>query len=239
MPVGRTETIAAALVALAAVYAVIVIVRTAAELIFGHWYIGIPAAVFSGALLTLGWRWNIVAARRRAARLAGLRLTLPEIDLMGHTAFEYAVRDLMIRDGIDARRIGGKNDMAADVIGKDRTARTANVIVVQCKHTTVGGKVGARVIHEVNGTARPAHGADLAVVVTNGSFTRGARQRAAMWGIGLIGRDELSRWAGGETSVHRLLRTTWPGYHRRRLRRRLWYPAASPGHDVPAASFPE
>ncbi|MCT9931665.1 restriction endonuclease [Planotetraspora sp. A-T 1434] len=68
-------------------------------------------------------------------------------------------------------------------------------IVAQCKHTTTGAKVGADVVYQMNGTAGPAHGADVAVVVTNGSFTRGARENAAEFRIHLLDRQDLALWA--------------------------------------------
>lgn len=82
---------------------------------------------------------------------------------------------LLVRDGLAARHVGQRGDKAADVIALDHATR--RTVVVQCKHTTTDAKVGTRVIYEVNGTAGPAHGADLAVVATNGGFTRDARTR--------------------------------------------------------------
>ncbi|MEV4530101.1 restriction endonuclease [Streptosporangium sp. NPDC049304] len=151
---------------------------------------------------------------------------------MNPTDFERATRDLMIRDGIAARHVGQRGDKAADVIGRERGGY---VIVVQCKHTTTTAKVGSRVIYEVNGTAAAAHGGDVAVVVTNGSFTRDARQTAADFRIHLLGREELGRWAGGEASLQRLLRLTTPLRRWRRLRHtssRLIHHRPASRHDL-------
>ncbi|AJT70173.1 hypothetical protein T261_8581 [Streptomyces lydicus] len=51
-------------------------------------------------------------------------------------------------------------------------------IVLQAKHTNVGGKVGSAVMYQVKGTAGPVHsrGADTAVAVTHGFFTRDAKE---------------------------------------------------------------
>ncbi|WP_433501742.1 restriction endonuclease (plasmid) [Sphaerimonospora sp. CA-214678] len=133
---------------------------------------------------------------------------------MNPLAFEFAVRDLMVRDGIDARQVGGRGDKAADVIGHDERGYR---IVVQCKHTTTGGKVGAPVIYQVNGTAGPAHGADVAVVVTNGSFTQGAQDSAAQFRIHLVDRHALQRWATDGVPLQRLLGLSTPLRFRRRL----------------------
>ncbi|WP_418896308.1 restriction endonuclease [Streptomyces cupreus] len=78
--------------------------------------------------------------------MAGLRLTLAEIDAMNDEEFEYALCDLLVRDGWTARRVGGQKDQAADVIGHDRQRGR---IIVQAKHTHVQGKVGSSVMYQV------------------------------------------------------------------------------------------
>ncbi|MER7209457.1 restriction endonuclease [Streptosporangium sp. NPDC000239] len=191
-------------------------VQLAADLILGRWYIGIPVGAGALVAITMWARWGVAALRRRSDRLHGVRLALPTLDMMSPTAFEWAVRDLMARDGIAARHVGQRGDKVADVIGRDRGGY---VIVAQCKHTTTAAKVGARVIYEVNGTAHPVHGADVAVVVTNGSFTRGARRTADDFRIHLIGREELRRWASGAVSLQGLLGLTTPLRRWQRLRR--------------------
>lgn len=142
-------------------------------------------------------------ARADRHRLAGVRLALPQIDLLDPTEFEHVVRDLMIRDGVDARHVGQRGDQVADVLGRDGQGR---VFVAQCKHTTTAGRVPVRVIYEVNGTARPVHKADEAIVVTNGRFTRDARIQAAKFGIHLIDRDRLRNWAQDGVSLQTMLR---------------------------------
>ncbi|GLX11585.1 restriction endonuclease [Microbispora sp. NBRC 16548] len=129
-------------------------------------------------------------------------------------AFEFAVRDLMPRVGTNARHIGRRGYMAADVALDAHGHR----IVVQCTHTTTGGKVGAGVVYQVNGAGGPAHGADVAVIATNGSFTRGPRENAAEFRIHLISRQDLARWAADSESLQRLSRMTTPLRRRQRLR---------------------
>ncbi|MGC5015719.1 restriction endonuclease [Streptosporangium sp. DT93] len=164
--------------------------------------------------VAFGW-WKISAIRRRSARLREVRLTLADLDALSYTDFELAVRDLMVRDGIDARHVGRRGDKAADVIGRIPGGYR---VVAQCKHTTSGSKVGASVIYTVNGTAAPAHRADVAVVITNGSFTSGARETAADFRIHLFGREELRRWATEGVSLQQMLRLTTPLRRLRRLR---------------------
>ncbi|MGP4002880.1 restriction endonuclease [Streptomyces sp. 8N706] len=89
-----------------------------------------------------------------------LRITLTQFDAMDDQEFEVALRDLLIRDGWSARKVGQPGDQGADVIGQDRQRGR---IVVQAKHTKVAGKVGSQVMYQVKGTACPVHGADIAV----------------------------------------------------------------------------
>jgi restriction system protein len=56
------------------------------------------------------------------------------------------------------------------------------------------------------------------VVVTNGSFTRDARQTANDFRIHLLGRDELDHWAAGREPLQRLLGLTTPLRRWQRLR---------------------
>ncbi|MEU0482633.1 restriction endonuclease [Streptosporangium sp. NPDC006013] len=215
MPAGPVEWCAAAVITLVAGSFAIQIIGVVVDAIFSTWYIGVSAGVCA-VLAIIGWsQLKAVAARHRSERLRHLQLTLPQLDAMNPTDFERAVCDLMIRDGIAARHVGQRGDKAADVIGRERGGY---VIVVQCKHTTTAAKVGSRVIYEVNGTAAAAHGGDVAVVVTNGSFTRDARQTADDFRIHLLSRDELGRWATGEASLQHLLRLTTPLRRWRRLR---------------------
>ncbi|MBB0232142.1 restriction endonuclease [Streptomyces calidiresistens] len=152
-----------------------------------------------GVVTLLGGVGGVVhaALRDRSGRLhakgvRGLRLSLARIDAMTPPEFEVAVRDLLVRDGVPARHVGRRNDQAADVIAEDpRRGR----IVLQCKHTTVGGGVGAPVMYQVKGTAGPAHGARHAVVVTNGNVTREARRWGDRHGVHWVDRARLRQWA--------------------------------------------
>ncbi|MER7111342.1 restriction endonuclease [Streptomyces sp. NPDC000229] len=167
----------------------------------------VGAGVLCAAGRTVG---SARAARARAANLARLRLTLGEVDAMSDAQFEFALRDLLVRDGWTARRVGRQGDQAADVIGRHpETGR----IVIQAKHTKVRGKVGSQVMYQVKGTAGPVHGADVAVVVTNGGFTRDAKRWGEQHQVHWIDRDRLRTWAEAGTPLRDLL-----GLHRRTRR---------------------
>lgn len=201
-PRGAAEMVSAALVGLAGL---VLLVRTAAAVVgavMDAWPV-LPALALIAGVVT-AWRTRQASVRRLRdrARSAVFHLALTQFDAMDDRRFEYALRDLLIRDGWSARRVGGGGDQAADVIGEqDRFGR----IVVQAKHTRVGGKVGSSVMYAVKGTAGPAHGADHAVVITNGSFTRDAREWGDRHGVHWVDREKLRRWAETGAALHELL----------------------------------
>lgn len=201
-PRGVAEWSAAAVVGLAGL---VLLARMTAAVLTGlraAW----PAVlvVVGCAAVVVAWRFGRAAARRQRdrQRQADLRITLAEFDAMDDRRFEYALRDLLVRDGWPARRVGGGGDQAADVIG-DHLQRGR--IVIQAKHTRVGGKVGSSVMYAVKGTARPVHKAEHAVVVTNGAFTRDAMTWGDRHGVHWIDRERLRQWAENGAALHELL----------------------------------
>jgi hypothetical protein len=71
----------------------------------------------------------------------------------------------------DAQRVGGGGDLGADVKTTDPLGRRW---VTQCKHRRNGirgSAVGTPDLQVLSGTARTVHGADVAVIVTNGRMT--------------------------------------------------------------------
>jgi restriction system protein len=202
-PRGQAEWLAAALVAVAVVVLAVRMVTSVGEMLLRGWPVVLAVAAAAAGILV--WRALRVAAQRRRAaeRVAALRITLAQFDAMGDEEFEYALRDLLIRDGWSARKVGQGGDQAADVIAQHPHHGR---IVVQAKHTRVGGKVGSSVMYQVNGTAGPVHGADHAVVVTNGAFTHNAKQWGDRHNVRWIDRNQLLRWAEHGTALQELLR---------------------------------
>lgn len=134
-------------------------------------------------------------ARWEQVRLRGLRYALGQLDTLSPTAFEEAVAALMRRDGAQAQRLGGAGDDACDVKATDPFGR---VWAIQCKHRRdgwAGAAVGTPVLQQVNGTAGPVHGAQVAVVVTNGRFSSKAVPWGRTHGIWLVDRHTLAEWA--------------------------------------------
>jgi restriction system protein len=202
-PRGTGDHVAAALVALAAATLVVQMALAAFQTMLHAWPLWVGLA--AGGVGCLLWRRlrSVQTKRSRAALLAVLRITLDEIDAMSDQDFEFALRDLLIRDGWSARQVGRQGDQAADVIGHHRQYGR---IVLQAKHTKVGGKVGSSVMYQVKGTAGPVHSADGAVVVTNGFFTRDAKAWGERHQVHWVDRDRLRTWADHGTPLHDLLR---------------------------------
>ncbi|MEV6750700.1 restriction endonuclease [Streptomyces sp. NPDC051080] len=137
-------------------------------------------------------------ARWEAVRTQGLRYGLAQLDGLHHSWFEDAVRDLMHRDGCqDALRVGGGGDLGADVKATDPYGRRW---VIQCKHRRnglAGSAVGTPDLQVLSGTARQVHGADIAVIVTNGRVTAPAVTFAKQQRLHVVDRHALAAWAAG------------------------------------------
>ncbi|MFI9783131.1 restriction endonuclease [Kitasatospora sp. NPDC051984] len=196
-----------------------------------HWPVLVVLAATAVVGAAVWWVRRHSADRARATRLAGLRLPLSGIDALDDQEFEFALRDLLVRDGWTARQVGRQGDQAADVIGQHPALGR---IVLQAKHTTVGAKVGSPVMYQVKGTASPVHGADIAVVVTNGSFTRDAKAWGDKHQVRWVDRDRLRLWAEHGVALHELLRLPT-----RRPQRRARRPAARPVRPRRPETTPE
>ncbi|MFI9328739.1 restriction endonuclease [Kitasatospora sp. NPDC052868] len=202
-PHGTTELAAAGLVALAAAVLLFQAAEAGARVAVRYWPVlaGLAGVAAIGA--TARWVRRRAEDQARAQRLASLRLDLAGIDALGDQEFEYVLRDLLVRDGWRARKVGQQGDQAADVIGQHPILGR---IVLQAKHTKVGAKVGSQVMYQVKGTAGPAHGADIAVVITNGSLTRDAKAWGDKHRVHWVDRDRLRLWAEHGVALHDLLR---------------------------------
>lgn len=174
--------------------------------LLAHWWVLIVLAAV-GAVTATGWIHR--RQQQRAwdrTRQQALRYGLPELDALHHRDFEYAVRDLMRRDGCtDARQIGGAGDNGADVLATDPLGRTW---VIQCKHRRDGDRgsaVGTPDLQRVNGTARQLYGADVVLVVTNGRFSTRCQPLAAQLHMHLADRRTLATWASSGRPLWELL----------------------------------
>ncbi|MFJ1869672.1 restriction endonuclease [Streptomyces sp. NPDC088097] len=176
-----------------------------------HWWVLAVIGVLAG-LAGGGWIYQQRQKTRwEAVRAQGLRYGLAQLDALHHSRFEDAVRDLMRRDGCqNAERVGGGGDLGADVKATDPYGRRW---VIQCKHRRnglAGSAVGTPDLQVLNGTARQVHGADIAVIVTNGRVTAPAVSFAKQQRLHVIDRHTLGEWASGSRPLWELLRAVPP-----------------------------
>ncbi|MFJ9195489.1 restriction endonuclease [Streptomyces globisporus] len=163
-----------------------------------------------GALALIGgaaWAHRRQQQRTWArVRQQALRYGLPELDALHHRDFEYAIRDLMLRDGCtDARQIGGAGDNGADVLATDPLGRSWVIQVKHRKDGDRGSAVGTPDLQRVNGTARQLYGADVVLVVTNGRFSTRCAPLAQQLHMHLADRRVLATWASGNRPLWELL----------------------------------
>ncbi|PAZ11175.1 restriction endonuclease [Streptomyces sp. SA15] len=178
--------------------------------LLAHWWLLVIAGVLA-VLAGIGWFHNRQQqARWEAVRTQAPRYGLPQLDALHHARFEDAVRDLMHRDGCqDAQRVGGRGDLG-DVKATDPFGRHW---VIQCKHRRNGARgsaVGTPDLQVLNGTARQVHGADVAVIVTNGRVTAPAVAFANQQRLHVVDRQTLAVWASGSRPLWELLRAVPP-----------------------------
>jgi restriction system protein len=129
---------------------------------------------------------RITLARRLAAYERAVAIT----DGMSGPEFEQFIARLMRASG--CRRVtvcGGAGDEGADVIGYAPDGRR---LVVQCKRYK--NSVGSPEVQRFAGTAHRIHGADIALLVTNGRLTRQAWDVARRCDIIAFDRDRLAAW---------------------------------------------
>ncbi|MGW0364442.1 restriction endonuclease [Streptomyces sp. NPDC002990] len=204
---GLEQVVLAALAATAVLSLAAAVLRWLAA---HPWIVAASLLATAAAASTWAWRRR-EAARRDQARASGLRYALGQLDGLHHLAFEFAVRDLMRRDGCaDARQVGGRGDNGADVKATDPFGRRW---VVQCKHKRDGwsGKpVGTPDLHVLNGTGRQVHHGNVLVMLTNGRITDNATQFAKSQRLHLVDRHLLAEWASGSRPLWELLRALPP-----------------------------
>ncbi|WP_455432310.1 restriction endonuclease [Streptomyces lasiicapitis] len=99
----------------------------------------------------------------------------------------------MARDGLNVnQRNGGPHDGDVDV---PATTPGGDKLAIQCKHTTKETPVGIRAVRELSGIAGPVHHADIAILITNSTFSKPAAKFAQQQDIILLSWWALVRWA--------------------------------------------
>ncbi|WP_274563711.1 restriction endonuclease [Streptomyces spiramyceticus] len=123
----------------------------------------------------------------------GVTFRMRELAAMSPTEFEEACAQLLVRDGFtDVRRVGGAGDLGADVRALDGDG---DLVIIQCKRYRA--RVTSGHVQQFNGTARPHHGADVAIMIGLAGFTEPAATFARQHNITVLGRDEIKKWAHG------------------------------------------
>ncbi|MFF9213980.1 MULTISPECIES: restriction endonuclease [unclassified Streptomyces] len=203
-----------AVVAVAAVSLLVAVVNW----LLAHWWLLLITALLAAIAGTVWWQQRTRRAQWEQAQAHVLRYGLTQLDALSHRQFEYAVRDLMNRDGCaDAIQVGGRGDLGADVKATDPLGRRW---VIQCKHRRHGERgaaVGTPELQVLNGTGRPVHKADVVVLVTNGRVTQPGRIFARQQRLHLVDRQLLAAWAAGSQPLWQLLPALPPPRNASRL----------------------
>ncbi|MFF2777421.1 restriction endonuclease [Streptomyces sp. NPDC058052] len=204
-----------------------VVAVVAAVWVTRHWSVVWPVLMAATAAALLGGAgWALLRAHRRAVgqdrawrareEARARELSMAEVDALSWQQFETYVAELCRRDGCTRVVVSGKSgDLGADVVGYLADGRK---LVIQCKKYAPHRSVPSHDMQKFVGTARPEHGADVALFVTTGhAFTRDARGLALRQDIVALHRDLLGSWVKGahlETLIP--LNGTGGGTRRRR-----------------------
>ncbi|MFJ9895919.1 restriction endonuclease [Streptomyces sp. NPDC091280] len=183
------------------------VAAVAAIWVAGNWAAVWPVLVTLLALSVVGgtgwglWRAHHLAVGQdrqwRAQEEAKAReLSMTEVDTLSWQDFERYVAELCRRDGCTRVVVSGRSgDLGADVVGYLADGRK---LVVQCKKYAPHRSVSSQDMQKFVGTARPEHGADVALFVTTcRTFTRAALGLAVRQDIVAMHRDLLGSWVKG------------------------------------------
>ncbi|MFF8452751.1 restriction endonuclease [Streptomyces leeuwenhoekii] len=184
-----------------------VTVLAAVVWVVGHWSIVWPLLVaVLAAAVSGGAGWALLRAHRRAVgqdrawraqeEARARELSMAEVDALSWQEFERYIAELCRRDGCTKVVVSGKSgDLGADVVGYLADGRK---LVVQCKKYAPHRSVSSQDMQKFVGTARPEHGADVALFVTTcHTFTRAALGLALRQDIVALHRDLLGSWVRG------------------------------------------
>lgn len=100
--------------------------------------------------------------------------------------YEHFCKDLLTNQGLDARVTQQSGDQGVDVIVYN--ADNQPLVAIQCK--LYGTPVGNKAIQEIY-TAKQHIGADIAIVVSNNTYTKSARELANTTNVILAHHEDL------------------------------------------------
>jgi len=107
-------------------------------------------------------------------------------DSMSPTDFEYFCANELDKQGWKAQVTKGSGDQGVDIIAEKNGTR----VVMQCKKYTK--VVGNKAVQEIVAGRKYEH-AQIACVISNSSFTKGAKELAAVNGVHLLHYYDLSK----------------------------------------------
>ncbi|MFP8883335.1 restriction endonuclease [Streptomyces mangrovi] len=116
------------------------------------------------------------------------------VDAMGRREFEDHVAGLCRRDGCTVANTGSDEDLSAELVGRTADGRR---LVVRCEHSATHRAVESGTMWEFAGMAKLEHEAEVALFVTNSTFTTAALGLAARHGITAVHRALLEAWSTG------------------------------------------
>ncbi|WP_446459504.1 restriction endonuclease [Streptomyces niveus] len=179
---------------------------TEIQWLLANWWVLVVLVLLATGTVAAWVSVRTQRTRWERAQQQSLRYQLSQLDGLHHREFEYAVRDLILRDGCaDAVQVGGRGDNGADVKATDPLGRRW---VIQCKHRRAGwagSAIGTPDLHVLNGTGRQLHGGDVIVLVTNGRFSSQCPPYAKSQRLHLVDRHLLAEWAAGARPLWEIL----------------------------------
>ncbi|MGF0167548.1 restriction endonuclease (plasmid) [Streptomyces albidoflavus] len=173
----------------------------------GNWSRVWPVLAAATAAAVLGGAgWALLRAHRRAVgqdlawraqeEARARELSMAQVDALTWQEFETYIAQLCRRDGCSQVVVSGRSgDLGADVVAYLPDGRK---LVIQCKKYAPHRSVSSQDMQKFVGTARPEHGADVALFVTTcRAFTRDALGLALRQNIVALHRDLLGSWVKG------------------------------------------
>lgn len=146
----------------------------------------LPFAIVGFVLLValiVGFKIHRFVRNRQIERA----FTIADIDAMEGVKFEYYLAKLLAKRGYKNVRVTEKYDLGVDIVAQ----KDGITWGIQAKR--YNNQVKAAAVRQVY-TALTRYKCDRAMVITNSTYSRPARELASDVGCVLVGRDELAQW---------------------------------------------
>jgi len=92
------------------------------------------------------------------------------------------------------KRVGGRGDLTADIVGEDARGRST---IVQCKRYRPGSKVSSGEIQKFIGMKSVHHRADVGVYMTTAEYTKDAEALGRRHGLVMMTGEDIVKVARG------------------------------------------